>query len=76
MMLTTAILTTSGVISFFIFYAFNCIQGSIYDASYRVVFAIEALNEKLDEIDNTLSSILERLGGEITLEERMHDAGY
>lgn len=55
MTLIIAILVGSGIISFFIFITTNCIQGSIYDASYRVVFALEALTEKLEEINNNLN---------------------
>jgi hypothetical protein len=75
MTLITAVLAASGLVSISIFIAFNAIQGSIYDASFRVVLATEAFGEKLDEIDSTLSSILERLGGEFTLEERFRAAG-
>jgi len=75
MTLITAILAASGLISVSIFIAYNAIQGSIYDASYRVVFAMEPLSEKFDEIDTLLSNILERLGGEVTLEEHFRDAG-
>jgi hypothetical protein len=57
MTITTTILLASGIVSLFIFIAVNCIQDSIYYASFRIFHALDALTEKLDEINNSIDKL-------------------